>query len=264
MTRREVFAALAAIPARGAESKAERAKRVVGEALDALGGDKFLAMRDRVEFGRAYSFFRERLSGLSVATIYTRYLVRPEPPPPGFFGMRVRQGLGKKQDVAVIFREDGKGWEITYRGAKPIPEAEVRRFQDGQIRSVLYILRMRLGEPGLLLESQGRDVVDNQPVEVVDFTDAENRVVRAYFQESTKLPVRQSSVRGAGADRFEEVTLFAKYRDVGGGVQWPFTLKRLRDRETVFEMFLDSASINQNLDDTLFTLSAKTKELPAK
>lgn len=264
MTRREALAALAAIPARGAESKAERARRVVQEALDALGGDKYLAMNDRVEHGRAYSFYRERLSGLSVATIYTRYLVRPQPPVAGFFGMRMRQALGKKQDIAVIFREDGKGWEVTYRGAKPIPEAEVRRFQDGQMRNVLYILRMRLGEEGLILESQGRDVVDNQPVEIVDFTDAENRVTRVFFQESTRLPVRQSSVRGTGAGRFEEVTLFSKYRDVGGGVQWPFTLKRERDRETVFEMFLDSASINQDLDDSLFTLSSRTKELPAK
>lgn len=264
MTRREVLATLAAMPARGAESRAERAKRVVEEALKALGGENFLAMTDRVEQGRAYSFYRERLSGLSVATIYTRYLVRPDPPAPGFFGMRMRQTLGKKRDIHVIFREDGQGWEVTYRGAKPIPEEEVRRFQDGQLRNVLYILRMRLGEPGLLLESQGRDVVDNQPVEIVDFTDAENRVTRAFFQESTRLPVRQSSVRGAGAGRFEEVTTFSKYRDVGGGVLWPFTLKRERDRETVFEMFLESASINQGLDDTLFTLTAKTKVLPAK
>jgi hypothetical protein len=264
MTRREVLAGIGALPLRAAESKAERAERVVREALEALGGDRFLSMNDRVESGRAYSFFRERLSGLSITTVYTRYLVRPDPPVAGFFGLRMRQGLGKKQDISVIFREDGKGWEVTYRGAKPIPQPEVLRFQDGQLRSVLYILRMRLGEPGLIIESQGRDVMDNQPVEVVDFTDAENRVVRVFFQESTKLPIRQSSVRGVGADRFEEVTVFAKYRDVGGGVQWPFTLKRERDKETVFEMFLDSASINQDLDDTLFTLMGKTKELPAK
>jgi hypothetical protein len=264
VTRRDLFAGVAALSARASESKSERAGRVVKEALDALGGDKFLAMADRVESGRAYSFYRERLSGLARTTVYTRYLVRPEPPVPGFFGLRMRQAMGKKQEVAVLFREDRKAWEITYRGAKPIPEAEVMRFQDGQLRNILYILRMRLGEPGMIMESQGLDVVDNQPVEVVDFTDAENRVVRVAFQQSIKLPVRQTSVRGAGADRFEEVTFLSKYRDVGGGVLWPFTLLRQRNRETIFEMFLDSAEINQGLDDTLFTLSGKVKELPAK
>ena len=50
-----------------AETSQEHGKRVVNEALTALGGDKFLAMQDRVEFGRAYSFYRQELSGLSFA-----------------------------------------------------------------------------------------------------------------------------------------------------------------------------------------------------
>src|SRR5678815_2971505 len=48
-------------------------RRVVNEALAALGGKAFLAMEDRVETGRAYSFFREELQGLDRATVYTRY-----------------------------------------------------------------------------------------------------------------------------------------------------------------------------------------------
>ena len=40
----------------------------------ALGGDAFRNMRTRTETGRAYSFYREQLSGLSVARIYTKYL----------------------------------------------------------------------------------------------------------------------------------------------------------------------------------------------
>ena len=30
-------------------------------------------MRDRIESGRAYSFYREQVSGLSIAKVYTRY-----------------------------------------------------------------------------------------------------------------------------------------------------------------------------------------------
>ena len=50
-----VFLALAAM---GAENAHERGKRVVNEALQAVGGKAFLAMEDRTETGRAYSFFR--------------------------------------------------------------------------------------------------------------------------------------------------------------------------------------------------------------
>ena len=69
--------ALCASLALGAETKQERGKRVIDEAVAALGGDKFLTMVDRVESGRAYSFYRDRLTGLSVAKIYTRYLEKP-------------------------------------------------------------------------------------------------------------------------------------------------------------------------------------------
>ena len=57
-----------------AETAHERGKRVVNEALQAVGGKAYLAMEDRVETGRAYSFFRQELEGLSIAKIYTRYL----------------------------------------------------------------------------------------------------------------------------------------------------------------------------------------------
>jgi hypothetical protein len=57
-----------------AETAQERGRRVVYEALQAVGGNAYLAMEDRVESGRAYSFFRQELQGLSIAKIYTRYL----------------------------------------------------------------------------------------------------------------------------------------------------------------------------------------------
>jgi hypothetical protein len=246
-----------------AETRAERGYRVVKEALAALGGEQFLAMKDRVEAGRAYSFSRQRLSGLARARIYTRYLTRPEPPQAGFFGLRLRQSFGKDEDTATIFLENGKGWDLTYRGAKPIAEEEVQRFQESQLRNIFYILRMRMGEPGLIFESQGTDIADNQPAEVVDITDGENRVVTVWFHQSTKLPIRQRAFRRTGGDRSEEISTFAKYRAVGG-VQWPHAWVRTRDGEKIFEMFADEVTINQSLNDVLFTISADTKVLKKK
>jgi hypothetical protein len=74
-----------------AETRQERGKRVVDEALAALGGDRYLAVKDRVESGRVYSFYREQLSGLSVAKWYVQYLDRPEDAPADFIGLRERQ-----------------------------------------------------------------------------------------------------------------------------------------------------------------------------
>src|SRR5262245_21223264 len=109
---------LAALGEAHAETAQERGKRVVQEALAALGGDAFLRVEDRVESGRAYSFFREQLKGLSVAKLYTRYLIRPEPPVPGQVYVRERQSFGKDESNYLVFNETGS-WEVTYKGAQP-------------------------------------------------------------------------------------------------------------------------------------------------
>src|SRR5712691_3380675 len=108
---RKLTLLLAIAIASGAETNQDRGKRVINDALAALGGDRFLAMQDRVESGRAYSFYREELSGLSIAKIYTRYLIRLEPAVPGFIGVRERQSFGKKEDNAVLFTET-EGYEV--------------------------------------------------------------------------------------------------------------------------------------------------------
>ncbi|MEX2260366.1 MAG: hypothetical protein WD696_00365 [Bryobacteraceae bacterium] len=246
-----------------AETDQERGKRIVDQALAALGGDKFLAVEDRIESGRAYSFYRGDLSGLSIATIYTRYLTRPEPPVPGFVGVRERQAFGKKEDNAVVFA-DGKGYDITFRGARPLDPLLLERFKESTLQNIFYILRQRLGEPGLIFESRGMDVVDNKPVETVEIFDNDGRSITVYFQTSTGLPTQQRYYRRdpQGLGKVEEITLFSKYRDVGGGVMWPLAIQRYRDGEKIFEIFSESVTINQDLRDDLFLLPLDMKILP--
>jgi hypothetical protein len=242
-----------------AETHEERGKRVIEEAVEALGGEAFLHMQDRVESGRAYSFYREQISGLSIATIYTRYLA----PVPGKVEVREREAFGKDQKSgATLFTEEG-AWEITFRGARPMDDQRYENYQDSTLHDVLYILRQRLNEPGMEFYSQGSDIFDNEPVEIVDITDAAERTVTVYFSQITKLPIRQVFKRRNPdyKDFDQEETLFANYRDVGG-VMWPWTIQRDRNGEKIYEMYSDSVQINQDLKDNLFSLPGDVKILP--
>jgi len=255
-----VLLAACATGALAAETAQERGKRVVDEALKALGGEAYLHMQDRIETGRAYSFYRGQLSGLSIAHIYTQYLKPPQKPTPEQVLARERDTFGKQEEDVFIFHED-KGWEITFRGAVELDEERVARWKDSMLRNILYILRARMNEPGLSFYSQGRDFWENRPVEVVEITDAQNLMVTVYFDSATKLPVRQVyKRRNKEYNDFDtEVTLFAKYRDVGGGVQWPFDIRRDRNGEKFFEMFSDAVEINKDLKDSQFELPANVK-----
>jgi hypothetical protein len=244
------------------ETIEEKGKRIVDEALAALGGDRFLAMNDRVEAGRAYSFYREELSGLSVAKIYTRYPRRPDDAGPGWLGIEERQAFGRDEYSAVLFT-GGKGYEVTFRGARLLPDDVMERFRLSTLHDIFYILRQRLAEKGLIFESRGSDVYQNQPIEMVDITDSENRVVKVYFHGSTKLPVREVFFRHdpKTKNRIEENVDYGKYRDVGGGVFWPYYMLKTRDGERIYQIFSETVTINQGLKDSLFTLPANMKIL---
>ena len=218
-------------------------------------------MQDRVETGRAYSFYRQELSGLSLAKIYTRYLTPSGKP--GEIAVREREAFGKDGASAVLLTESG-GWEITFRGARPLDDVRYSNYRDSTLRNIFYILRQRLNEPGLTLYSQGSDFYENRPVEIVDITDAANNTVTVYFDQLNKLPVRQVFKRRNEQfkDFDTEVTIFAKYRDVGGGVKWPYAISRERNGEKIYEMFSDSVEINQDLTDDLFSLPGSIKILP--
>ena len=246
-----VLACCALAPARAAESPEERGKRIVYEALQALGGDAFLHMNDRIESGRAYSFYRERISGLSVAKIYTHYLA----PVPGQVEVRERQNFGLHEDSSVLFLENG-GWEINFHGVRPMEDDRYAAYKITTLRNVLYILRQRLNEPELSFYSQGSDMVENRPVEIVDITDAATNTVTVYFDGRTKLPVRQKFRRRNEQfhDFDTEVTLFGQYRNAGGGVMWPCNIRRERNGEKIYEMMSEQVEINQNFKDKLFTL----------
>jgi hypothetical protein len=258
-----VFAALIAAGAvvSRAETAEQRGKRVVNEAVEALGGDRFLNMQNRVESGRVYSFYREKLSGLSIAKIYTRYdsgvsdtaheLAQHE-----------RDNFGKKEDYGTLFT--GKeAWDITYRGARPLPDERVTRYLETTLHDIFYILRVRLNERGWIFESKGMDVIENSAVEIVDLTDSDNRTTTVYFDHITKLPVRQVFYRRdpVTKDRNEEVTHFTKYRETGG-IQWPFAIERDRNGEKVYEIFSTSVEVNEpKATDDLFALPSTIKLL---
>jgi hypothetical protein len=243
----------------GAETAHERGKRVVNEALQAVGGKAYLAMTDRVETGRAYSFYRQELEGLSVAKIFTRYVA----PAAGKPGVRERQNFGKDESNGVLFNQDG-AWEFNYRGARLLEPKRAESWRDGTLRNIFYILRQRLNEPGMDFYWRGSDLYENLPVEIVDITDGDGLTVTVYFSASTKLPVRQILKRRNPdyKDFDTEESLFARYRDAGGGVMWPLSIRRLRNGEKIYEINSESVQINRNLTDDTFSFSPKLKILP--
>lgn len=258
---RVVFVALLATLVR-AETSQEAGNRLIRQCLEAVGGQAYLSMRDKVQHGRAYQFYQERLSGLAIMTVYTKYDPKPSSPEPGWIGLNERRDIGKNVDYSILFTE-GKGYEITYRGARPFTDVYMKQYRDRVRRDIFYILKYRLDEPGMIFEWLGTEIIDNQTTDAVRITDADNLTVTVYLAKSSHLPNRQEYNRRDPATRdvIHEVGNYSKYRAVSG-VQLPWFTQLVRNDEKIFEMFGDSLEINKRLDDTVFALKKGTKVLP--
>jgi hypothetical protein len=245
----------------GAETKEQKGRRLIEEALAAVGGDKFLAMKDRVEAGRAYSFGRQGLRGLAQARMYTRYRDEMGSQKEGL-PIDERQSFGKDKEIYAYLYSYGKFYEMTYLGARPMPEDSEDRYSDNQYHDIFNILRLRMQEPGMIFQALGTDLLDNTPVEKVEIIDAENRSVVVYLDRNSKLPLKQiHHRRDRQRQKHEESTVFGKYRDVGDGVLWPLAVQRFRNGEKTYEMYSETVQVNQSLSSNLFELPAKVKVL---
>lgn len=251
-----LFAAGAAMcAAQSAETRQARAKRVVDQAVEALGGQAFLHMNDFVQSGRSYSFDNGKLAGTILTTIYTRYL----PPVAGKAEILEKDAYGKDESSGSLFTMDG-AWEYNFHGIRVMDAERLKNFKDSTLRNIFYILRQRLQEPGLSLYSQGADLWENRPVEVVDITDGDNNTTTVYFGQMDKVPVRQVfRRRNTTYNDFDtEVTLYAKYHE-SQGINWPMDIRRDRNGVKVYEMYSDSAEFNKDFNDSVFALPPKLK-----
>lgn len=236
-----------------------KGKELVDQAVKALGGDRFLNMHTRRTSARIYSFFHDKMSGYDVANIYTQYL---DDKSVKGLQLREREVLGKHQDYSYLFLAD-QGFDITFRGARPIPDDRWANYVRTTGNDILYWLRYRYDEPGMQYDYVGNQVLITNHVEVVDITDATDHTVRVYFDYNSKLPVHQSFkwLDPETKEHYDEVTDYDKWRDAGDGVMWPYTIERQRNGYKIHQIFASKVEINAELPANIFDLPAGSQIL---
>lgn len=252
----------AAAPKLTAETRREKGKRLIEQALESVGGDAFLGIRDAVRAGRAYSFYNRQVRGLARITIYDRF---DDPAPDAdadWLPVSRREVYTEKGDYYALFL-NGEGYEVTYRGAAPQPEDYMQRYRLGSRRDIFYFMRYRMQEPELYYYYTGTEIIDNTPCDAVEITDAEGEKITVYLRQSDGLPLSQVYLRRDPKTRipYEERSVFGRYREVGPTLL-PWTIRRERDGDKIFELFARSYEINVNLDPKLFSIQKKIKMLP--
>jgi hypothetical protein len=224
-----------------AESAA-KAKEILQQAIQALGGTAYLNLRDATCEGRLSQFGHSgELNGFEKFADYTI--------PP----FKDRTENLPKRNIIEIMNGD-KGWTLDRGGVSDASGADLARFQEDTKKDLDYILRSRIKEPNMIFRYAGPDIVDLRPVDWVELVDSDNRTVRIAISQSTHLPVRKIvDTRDANTRmKTDEVEYYSNYHPISG-IQTPFQITRERNHIKIYQVFFDKCEYNTNLSDSLFT-----------
>lgn len=238
------------------EASTAKAKQVLKQLMEAMGGQLYLSVRTVSCEGRMAQFGH---SGDTTGYIaFKEYRSYPD---------KRRIDYSKKGNVVDVFSGD-EGWTLDRGGVSEEPVTSVSDFQAALKRDPNNLLRTRLNEQGMLINYGGIGVADLKTVDWIDFQDSEERTIRLGVDRSSHLLVR-SVVKTANEEtreRQEDVSVYSNYQ-WKDGVQIPMQITRERDGRRISQIFYENCQLNPELPADLFTrasLEKRYKELGGK
>jgi hypothetical protein len=224
------------------EQSAAKAKEIIQQAINALGGPAYLNVHDVTCEGRLSQFGHNgELNG------FAKFVDYAQPP------AKDRTENLPKRNIIQVFNGD-KGWELDRGGVSEATITDLAQYQEDVQKDIDNILRHRIHEPGMIFRYAGPDVVDYQEADWIELVDSENRTFRIAIATITHLPVRKVvDTRNANTRmRNDEIEYYSNYHPING-IQTPFQITRERNGIKVYQVFFDKYEYNTSLSDSLFT-----------
>src|SRR5579872_7523014 len=221
------------------DENARKARTLIDEMIQALGGQAWLNVSDMREQGRTWSIYHDQPTGTAQFWLFWKY---PD---------KERVELTKKRDWIIIYNGD-QGYEVTFRGTAPQEQKAMQDYLRRRKYSLPWVLRQWLNQPGVALFYDGQVVAAQQQAEQVTIMNAQNEAVTIDMDYNSHLPIKKSFVwRDADRYRNEEVEIYGNYKVIQG-IATPLTITRYHNGDMTNQRFISDASYNQNLADSLF------------
>jgi hypothetical protein len=227
---------------------AAKAKQVIQQAIDALGGQTYLNVRDETCEGRV-AFFGHNNQLINYQTVWDYNL----------FPDKERTEYSKKRNVIDVYNGD-KGWSLDRGGITDMSPDAVADFQKGLKKDINNLFRFHLKDPDLDFHYNGRDIVDLKEAEWVEVTYPEHLTIKIAVSRLTHLPVSTQYIsRDAKThERTIETELFSNYQKVQGIVM-PFQDTRTKNGNKLFQFFVSNCQFNTGLKPEFFTRESLEK-----
>ena len=230
-------------PAGEAQSNQQKARTLIDQMIQALGGQAYLTAQDYYAEGRSGTFHNESLVG---SGLYYRFWKWPD---------KDRIELTKQRDIVQLFVGD-RVYELTYKGIQPIVLEKDDKMRLAVVRrhySLENVLREWLNEPGILLLDEGPGLSEGHLAEKITIINAKNESVLLLVDPTTHLPLekRFTTRDPRYRDRDEEVTIYGNWKEIQG-INTPRMTLIKRNGETISQQIILNITYNTHPPDSLF------------
>jgi hypothetical protein len=220
---------------------AARAKAILQQAIDGLGGAAYLNVHNSDCTGRLAQFQHSGEIGGYIAAREYREL--PD---------KWRMEYDPKAIIVNIYAGE-KGWSLDRSGVSELPAEDIADYQEQLRMQMGNILRNRLNESGLFFRYGGSDVVDLKEADWVEVGD-QGRTLRIAIGRKDHLPIRSVLLARdpKTGEKTERSTYYTTYHPIDG-IQTPFRESRFLNGRQVYQVFWESCAYNVDLPANFFT-----------
>lgn len=228
------------IPAADLEN-ARKARALLDQAIQALGGQAFLTIRDTQQEGRTYSFHHGQPTSNGV--LFWRFVEYPD---------KERIEVTKERDVAYLYTGN-KGYELTYKGPRAVEKQDLEDYLRRRRLSLETILRTWINDPSVAFFYDGNALAGNLPAQQVTLINSKDEAIKLFLDIETHLPIKKSySWRDpVDKERNLEEEIYDNYRLVQG-IMTPYGFTRYFNGDMQNERFVTAVHYNQGLNPAMF------------
>jgi hypothetical protein len=238
---------------------ARKARAILDQTIQALGGQPYLTYENRKEEGRYYPLYHGRTSSTGIP--YNYYLEYPDKDrfevihTKDIFLLEGSVGNVKVKgqfDLVLIHNGD-KGYETTYKGTAAQEPLDLENYLRRRGHSLEWIFRKWIRDPNVALFYDGQSVIDGKECEGVTLLNGQNDSVSVSLDLNAHYPVRISYSWRDPKDKQKNVEEehYDNYKLVQG-IWTPHSITRYFNGETSQQRFIATASYNQKLTDSIF------------
>ncbi len=234
------------------------AKQLLDRTIQSLGGQAFLTAKSLTCRGRMFFFVEGRTAGMQ--PFESRFVY---PDKRRLVISKAKKNIsmdtgnvtyeGETKPITLINNGD-KGWELDQMGLISQTDQQVHGWILANRYSLENLLRLRINDPGVLIQMGKMDFVDNTATQGIEIIAAGGTSVRLDLHRQTYLPSRITyRIRNVKEDDWDEYSdAYADYKTFDGIVT-PMHITRYLNGDRIGETFRNFAKYNEDYPPNDFT-----------